>query len=41
MRYILDLFRSRQQDQRLLQPTFTAAQVSVMKQGKIPDGPLT
>jgi hypothetical protein len=41
MRYILDLFRSRQQDQRLLQPTFTAAQVSVMKSGKLPDGPLT
>ncbi|HET6339783.1 MAG TPA: hypothetical protein VFG30_41515 [Polyangiales bacterium] len=41
MRYILELFRSRQQLQSLLQPTFTAAQVATMKQGKIPDGPLT
>lgn len=41
MRYILELFRSRQQNQRLLQPTFTAAQVATMKQGQIPDGPLT
>jgi hypothetical protein len=41
MRYILELFRSRQQNQRLLQPTFTAAQVATMKQGQIPSGPLT
>jgi hypothetical protein len=41
MRYILELFRSRQQIQLLLQPTFTAVQVAAMKQGRIPDGPLT
>jgi hypothetical protein len=40
MRYILEMFRSRQQIQRLLQPTFTAAQVAAMTQGRIPDGPL-
>jgi hypothetical protein len=41
MRYILELFRSRQQTQLLLQPTFTASQVAAMKAGRIPDGPLT
>jgi hypothetical protein len=41
MRYILELFRSRQQNQLLLQPTFSASQVTAMKAGRIPDGPLT
>ena len=41
MRYIMELFRSRQQNQRLLEPTFTPVQVTAMKQGRIPDGPLT
>jgi hypothetical protein len=41
MRFILELFRSRQQNQRLLEPTFTCTQVEAMKLGRIPDGPLT
>ena len=41
MRYIMEMFRSRQQDQRLLQATFTPDQVTAMKQGRIPNGPLT
>jgi len=41
MRYILELFRSRQQNPRLLEPVFTASQVTAMKAGRIPDGPLT
>ena len=41
MRYILEMFRSRQQDRRLLQQVFTAEQVKVMKSGKVPTGPLT
>jgi hypothetical protein len=41
MRFILELFRSRQQNQRLLAPTFSAAQVAQLKQGQIPSGPLT
>ncbi len=41
MRFILELFRSRQQTQLLLQPTFSPAQVATMKQGQIPAGPLT
>src|SRR5207302_800965 len=35
MRFILELFRSRQQNQRLLAPIFTASQVDTLKQGKI------
>lgn len=41
MRFILELFRSRQRNQRLLEPTFSAAQVDVLKRGRIPHGPLT
>jgi hypothetical protein len=41
MRYILELFRSRQQNQRLLQPIFTPAQVAALTERRIPDGPLT
>jgi hypothetical protein len=40
MRYILELFRSRQQNLRLLEPIFNADQVALLKQGKIPPGPL-
>jgi hypothetical protein len=40
MRFILELFRSRQQNQRLLAPIFTASQVDTLKQGRIPAGPL-
>jgi hypothetical protein len=40
MRYILELFRSRQQNLRLLEPIFSADQVALLKQGKIPPGPL-
>jgi len=40
MRYILELFRSRQQNQRLLEPTFTPQQVAEMQAGRIPEGPL-
>lgn len=40
MRYILELFRSRQQNQRLLAPIFTATQVATLRQGQIPSGPL-
>jgi len=41
MRYILEMFRSRQQDKRLLQATFTADQVLALHEGRIPTGPLT
>jgi hypothetical protein len=41
MRFILELFRSRQQDQRLLEATFTSSQVSGMLAGRVPEGPLT
>jgi hypothetical protein len=40
MRFILELFRSRQQNQRLLVSIFSASQVDTLKQGKIPAGPL-
>ncbi|HKU37887.1 MAG TPA: hypothetical protein VJR89_07065 [Polyangiales bacterium] len=41
MRYILELFRSRQQNQLLLQPIFTREQVQALQQRRIPSGPLT
>jgi hypothetical protein len=41
MRFILELFRSRQQNQRLLEPTFSALQVSALKEGRVPAGPLS
>jgi hypothetical protein len=41
MRFILELFRSRQQDRRLLEPTFSPSQVSEMLARRIPAGPLT
>jgi hypothetical protein len=41
MRFILELFRSRQQDRCLLEATFSANQVSEMLAGRIPSGALT
>lgn len=41
MRFILELFRSRQQDRRLLEPTFTSSQVAQLQAGRVPSGPLT
>ena len=41
MRYILELFRSRQQNPRILEPIFTPDQVAALAQRRIPEGPLT
>lgn len=41
MRFILELFRSRQRNQRLLEPTFSDGQVAALCSGRVPDGPLT
>lgn len=40
MNYIVDLFRSRQQDLRLHQPPFTRAQLVALRAGALPSGPL-
>lgn len=40
MRYIMELFRSRQQNMRLLEPIFSASQVAALAQNRIPEGPL-
>lgn len=40
MNLIVDLFRSRQQDERLYQPPFTAEQVEYLRAGERPAGPL-
>lgn len=40
MNYVVDFFRSRQQDRTLYQQPFTDAQVDVLKQGKLPQGAL-
>lgn len=40
MTFILNLFRSRQQHRRLLDPPFSEAQRSAIARGAIPDGPL-
>lgn len=40
MRFIFELFRSRQQDLRLLEPPFLEPQVEAIRAGKIPSGPL-
>ncbi|HKW90483.1 MAG TPA: hypothetical protein VJX92_01210 [Methylomirabilota bacterium] len=40
MNYIVNLFRSWQQQARLLTPPFTDAQVAVMQSGRVPEGPL-
>ena len=40
MRYILELFRSRQQDQRLFEPPFNAIQTASIAASVEPDGEL-
>jgi len=40
MRFIFELFRSRQQDQSLYEPPFSDAQVQAMRAGVMPEGPL-
>jgi hypothetical protein len=40
MNFIVNLFRSRQNDGSLFDPPFTAAQLSTMAQGQLPPGPL-
>lgn len=40
MNYVVDFFRSRQQDSTLYQQPFTDAQVDILKQGKLPSGAL-
>ncbi|XXY48012.1 hypothetical protein WME91_49240 [Sorangium sp. So ce269] len=40
MRFIAELFRSRQQDARLLEPPFSEAQRASLLEGRVPDGPL-
>ena len=40
MDYIVNLFRARQQQASLLGEPFTAAQVAVMQEGRVPGGPL-
>ena len=40
MRYIFEYFRSRQRDDSLLAPPFSAAQEEDMLAGRVPAGPL-
>ena len=40
MNYVVDFFRSRQEDSSLYQQPFTDAQVEILKQGKLPPGAL-
>jgi hypothetical protein len=40
MRFIIDLFRSYQQDKTLLTPPFTPEQIASMEAGRIPEGKL-
>ncbi len=40
MSYIVNLFRSRQQDQSLSVPPFAADQIEAMQAGRVPSGPL-
>jgi hypothetical protein len=40
MNFIVNLFRSRQQDATLFDPPFSPAQLSVLDQGQLPPGPL-
>ncbi|MFJ9852797.1 hypothetical protein [Streptomyces sp. NPDC101150] len=39
MNFVADLFRVWQQEQRLLQPPFTAAQTATLRTGRVPIGP--
>ncbi|WP_437666438.1 hypothetical protein [Sorangium sp. So ce1182] len=38
--FIAELFRSRQQDARRLEPPFSEAQRASLVEGRVPDGPL-
>jgi hypothetical protein len=40
MNFIVNLFRSRQQDPTLFEPPFSPAQLAVLQQGQLPPGPL-
>jgi hypothetical protein len=40
MNFIVNLFRSRQQDANLFEPPFSPAQLAVLQQGQLPPGPL-
>lgn len=40
MKYIAELFRSRQQDQALFTAPFTSAQTAALLAGETPTGPL-
>ena len=40
MNFIVNLFRSRQQDATLFEPPFSPAQLAVLHQGQLPPGPL-
>jgi hypothetical protein len=40
MNFIVNLFRSRQQDATLLEPPFSPAQLAMLQQGQLPPGPL-
>jgi hypothetical protein len=40
MAFIADLFRSRQQDRSLYDAPFTEQQIAVLRQGRMPMGPL-
>ena len=40
MNFIVNLFRSRQNDGSLFDPPFTAAQLAKMRLGQLPPGPL-
>jgi hypothetical protein len=41
MRYILALFRSRQQEGSMLSQPFSNAQIDAIWAGKVPEGPLS
>jgi len=40
MNFVVNLFRSRQQDPTLFEPPFSPAQLAVLEQGQVPPGPL-
>ncbi|HEY5384076.1 MAG TPA: hypothetical protein VIJ56_02500, partial [Acidimicrobiales bacterium] len=40
MNFIVNLFRSRQQDATLFEPPFSPAQLALLQQGQLPPGPL-
>ena len=40
MNFIVNLFRSRQNDATLFDPPFSAPQLAVLAQGQLPPGPL-